>query len=218
MSDEVDNVNPIYKAILQKDLKLVITIINNLKDLNQHQSEGNTLLGIAVIYSVIEIIELFISKGADVNFPDKNGITPIMLAAAWHKTGVVELLKKAGADLTIADDKGWTYLEYYASAGNVEAIKSLANANNDFTSPSGQTILQSVIIKEDYHAVKILLAAGAGAAPQALDVSISDKIKTIVDICYLPTRECLEIICPENEDMQWCASGIVGTNFEIFAI
>ena len=149
---ELDNLNPLYNAILIQAAK-----------------EGNT-----------EVIQFAIEKGADVNTKDAKGNTPLHLASKNGHVGAINKLLEKVAEVNTKDAEGNTPLHLARDAkgntplhlasknGHVDAIKTLLEKGADVNAKDakgkdakGNTPLHLAIKNEHVDAIKTLLEKGA---------------------------------------------------------
>lgn len=78
--------------------------------LEERNSEGRTLLGIAALAGQREIVRHLLSRGADVHARDNAGDTPLLLASKVGAFDNAKLLIDYSADIDVADRMGTTPL------------------------------------------------------------------------------------------------------------
>ena len=79
---------PLRIAVTHDMPKVVVMLLNNGADPSVRDTDGNTLLHLAVdplSKSNPTVINALLSAGADPNVPDMNGYTPLHLAAKWSE-------------------------------------------------------------------------------------------------------------------------------------
>ena len=84
---------PIFKALSARGARIDI------------QTDGETLLHIAVRRNDQPLVETLIQLGTDVDKPDNAGRTPLTVAAGGGLLEMMELLLANGADMTIRDQR-----------------------------------------------------------------------------------------------------------------
>jgi len=100
-----------------KNLKSFKTIINNPIDVNSSDSDGRTLLMIAIANNCEEVIDILIRKKAAIDARDADGWTPLIYAVQFNRCKIVKLLLKKGADITLRDYH-WNYDAYHWAKHN----------------------------------------------------------------------------------------------------
>ena len=84
----------------------IISQIKLLRNIEETDKDGRTLMMYAVIYERIEIVSYFLRQGVSVNVKDKNGFTPLHFAAKSGNLKVLSLLLDAGADVNEKNTMG----------------------------------------------------------------------------------------------------------------
>ncbi|KAL7950039.1 hypothetical protein V8C42DRAFT_188240 [Trichoderma barbatum] len=96
--------------------------LNKLKRLltdspNQHlllryqDQDGQSLLGLAVVYGHHEVVNYLLEVGFDVNVRDVKGRTALMEAALWGQPAITKMLLDAGARKDLQDYRGMTAVQ-----------------------------------------------------------------------------------------------------------
>jgi ankyrin repeat protein len=122
---------PLHWAVEAQDGNAVAALLATGGDLaiNQHDSEGRSVLHIAVAQRVMEIITAVCSApGVDVNAVDSVKRTPLHWAAAAANTPTVALLLEHKADTSLTDDNGASAMHYAAQAEIADPIDLLLAA------------------------------------------------------------------------------------------
>lgn len=103
-------------------------------DVNVRDSLGRTLLEIAIVWCLPDIVKLLLVNGADPNFRDDNGLTPLMKAARWgirdarpieDKLRIMLYLLDSGAEIDARSIDGKTALMYGIGNSRVEIVEFL---------------------------------------------------------------------------------------------
>ncbi|MCX5924887.1 MAG: ankyrin repeat domain-containing protein, partial [Candidatus Dependentiae bacterium] len=120
---------PLRKAILYKNIKMVLMLLAAGANVNQSDTDGVTPLikVLSYIPLSLEMVNIVLKAGADVNQPDRCGNTPLMVAINHNNTVLVELLLNHGATETInqASQYGTKPLVQAAFNQNVKMVKML---------------------------------------------------------------------------------------------
>ncbi len=137
--------------------------------LNVTNSEGHTLVQVAILGNQEECVSTLITKGASLNCYDtsKKPTTPLHCAAYNGYTKIAQLL--INADKTIIDltdpTHGNTALHFAAWSNHAEIVQMLiaAKACMSKTNKFGSTPVHSAAWKNSTESLKVLLACGANA-------------------------------------------------------
>lgn len=120
---------------------------------------GASLLHVAVVLDLLELMEGLLEKGCDVNAPDVEGRTPLYTACEMGRLGAVKVLVGHGADVHKA---------------NVRATWELNDGTGVYsTSVGGITALTCALFFGHFDIVDYLLANGALPDSQTLAVAIN---------------------------------------------
>jgi uncharacterized protein len=101
---------------------------------NVEDSLGRTVLAIAIIWCLPDIVKLLLNSGADPNLKDREGITPLMKTAILgikdarpmnEKLQIAMHLIDSGADLDAQTNEGKTALMYATSNARSEIVELL---------------------------------------------------------------------------------------------
>ena len=115
----------LFEAVKNKDIKEVITLIEEGVDVNAKEKDGWTALMYAAGGS-LNIVKLLIESGANVNMKDENGWTALMEAAKHDfDTVIPKLLIKKGANVNEKTTDSWTALMIAAEEYSYNVIKLL---------------------------------------------------------------------------------------------
>lgn len=97
-----------HKKEFEKLIDDLRYIIAQTRDIEQHDTKGNTALLTAYISH--EIVELLIKAGANPNTRNYRGESALMLAACGNYFKTVDVLLAHGADIGLSDNEGHTIL------------------------------------------------------------------------------------------------------------
>ncbi len=95
--DEEDWI-PLDCAMFYGQFEVAELLIKNGAEVNDQDSEGNSLLHLALDYDRIEMVKLLIEHGAKINVKNSEGQRPLAVALAKNYTDMVALLRQHGAD------------------------------------------------------------------------------------------------------------------------
>lgn len=113
------------------DVEALRLLIQEGADLTIRDSEGGTLLHMAVWAGKPEICEFLIAAGVDPNAEESMGWTPLHTAAIINRLSCVEPLVRGGANIDMQDVQGWAALHYAANSGFQEVCRELLELGAD---------------------------------------------------------------------------------------
>ncbi|XP_072539982.1 protein phosphatase 1 regulatory inhibitor subunit 16B isoform X2 [Salminus brasiliensis] len=99
-------INETRAAMERKMLADIRNILHKGEDINQHDSQGATLLHIAAANGYMQATELLLEGKAKMDLKDSDGWQPLHAAACWGQRNIAELLVSHGASLNAK-----TYME-----------------------------------------------------------------------------------------------------------
>ncbi|XP_050968801.1 protein phosphatase 1 regulatory inhibitor subunit 16B [Labeo rohita] len=99
-------INETRAAVERKMLGDIQNLLQDGADINQHDSQGATLLHITAANGYAQAAEMLLEGGARTDMRDSDGWTPLHAAACWGQVHVAELLVSHGANLNAK-----TYME-----------------------------------------------------------------------------------------------------------
>ena len=114
------------KAVKNKDIVLLLTVIPYATNINFRFICGDTLLHYAVRYNFLLGLDLLIRMNSFTDSRDKHGVTPIMLAVENKNFGALELLLRKGANINIKSF-GVTPLHRAVLKRDVDLVRILLN-------------------------------------------------------------------------------------------
>jgi serine/threonine protein kinase len=133
---------PLHTALLTNNKVLFEELLEQTKQFDAKNAEGQTLLIRAIKHKRIEFVKLLVAKVPNVNTPDKSGKTPLMLAVSTANMSpsgnpyidnkpmmsdkidiskprkIIEILLNHGADPNLVDKNGSTALHMLGSLDN----------------------------------------------------------------------------------------------------
>ena len=133
-------------------------------NVNNKDSDGQTLLYKAAKTGDIMKCKKLLSRGANTEIADKRGWSPLLEAAGRGHIDVCELLLKAGADADHVNDSGDTPLYWAASGGHkkvCEVLLKVGAAIVDHANNNGDTPLYWAAFHGHDKVCELLLMAGA---------------------------------------------------------
>ena len=165
-----DNYNRtlLMKAICDKDMKLILTLIKAGIDINAQTNNGFSALLLAIQYGrndSINIVHLLIKAGVNVNVQNKFGWTALMEVVFnmnIHNKIIMHMLLNAGVNINSQQKDGFTALMYavFKIKENSDIIiRTLINSGADIyiKNKYNQTAFDIAVKKNNRSAVKILL-------------------------------------------------------------
>lgn len=106
-------------------------------DPNVRDSQGRSVLDIAILWCLTDTVKLLLLNGADPNFRAKNGKTPLMKAAILglqdarpmqHKLQIMMHLLDSGAEIDAQTPEGKTALMYAVGNSRLEVVELLVSS------------------------------------------------------------------------------------------
>jgi len=157
------------------------------RDLDTHNANGTTLLGLAAHAGHIKAVELLLQLGADANVCMVNGRkeTALMIAAKAGHTCVTERLIDGGAHINTVDGENFSAAYHAAAADQWEALNVLVEHGCDAAHvPSAlrRTIVQLAATADQFQTVLKLCMSGVTIKPRDLNCCRNHRInKAIAD-------------------------------------
>lgn len=122
----------LIRAVDEYDIDDIAPLVRGGADINARNSEGLTLLQMAVRDRMEDIAEILLNLGADPNLKaHQNGYTALHYAADKGDEDVIDLLLKHKADPNIQDRRRQTPLHVAAEGGEEDIVKKLVAAGAD---------------------------------------------------------------------------------------
>jgi uncharacterized protein len=158
-------------ALINKDLKNAVILVQNIDSVNFRDNNGNSLLMLASLGGFIDVSKLLIEKGAKLNLQNPIGGTALVYAIAGGHIEIINLLLNKGANLNLQDNNGATALFLASQEGYVEIVKILLDkgAKLDLQAINGYTALIAASNKGNTEVVRLLLNNGAKLDLQSKD-------------------------------------------------
>ena len=159
------DLNAAVRSIQNQDLNTLRSIINkNNAILNgMEDSNGNTLLGVAIIEGKIEIVKYLVSAGAKVNHRNSSQKTPLIIAIKEEQLNLIAYLLSKGADVNLVSYLNETPLHKAVSSGELEIVKLIVSygADLNFQNDIKETPL-FIALENDYSDIaEYLISKGA---------------------------------------------------------
>jgi uncharacterized protein len=149
-------------------------------DPNVRDSQGRSVLDIAILWCLTDTVKLLLLNGADPNFRAKNGKTPLMKAAILglqdarpmqHKLQIMMHLLDSGAEIDAQTPEGKTALMYAVGNSRLEVVELLVSSGasllirdhqgnlardiiNQNASPQQQQYLRKILSQPQVNIVK----------------------------------------------------------------
>lgn len=112
-------------------------LLEHKANLNLKDTLGRTVLEIAIVWCLPQIVKLLLLHGADPNLRDRNGITPLMKTAILgiqdarpmlDKLQIIMHLIDSGAEINAQAPDGKTALMYAVGNSRLEIVELLVNS------------------------------------------------------------------------------------------
>ncbi|XVF56826.1 hypothetical protein PTKIN_Ptkin06aG0151500 [Pterospermum kingtungense] len=125
-------------------------------------SNGQTLLHIAIAQSRPDIVQLLLEFEPDVEFPNRSGSTPLEAAAACGEELIVELLLAHKASTERSESSSWGPIHLAAADGHLEVLRLLLlkGADVNALTKDGNTALHIAVGERSKDCTRLLLANG----------------------------------------------------------
>lgn len=125
--DDYDEIKPLFYAIRKyASLDMIKLFLENGIDLFKSDSDGVTVLDMAIKFKRKEIVKFCIEQGFDLNQTKrKSGITPIMLASCFSDIEMMKILIDGGGDLNSFDKNGMSPKDYAKKLGQKKMLDFL---------------------------------------------------------------------------------------------
>lgn len=126
-------------------------------------SDGQTLLYMAITQSRADLVQLLLEFKPDVEAQGSSSSTPVEAAAASGQALIVEILLARGASVEKSQFSTWGPIHLASGGGYLEVLRLLLlkNANVDALTEDGNTALHTAVEKGKRDCARLLLAHGA---------------------------------------------------------
>ncbi len=140
-------------------------------DPNLRNSSSQTVLELAILWCLPDIVKLLLLNGADCNARDRNGLTPLMKATIFSiqdarpmedKLKIMAHLLDSGAEIDAQTPDGKTALMYAVGNARIEVVKLLVSSGASLTITDSQgnqardIIRQGINLRQENDLRKIL--------------------------------------------------------------
>jgi ankyrin repeat protein len=143
--------SPLHQAILRRQSKIVVLLLERGADVQAPDSSGRTPLHLAVERADAGIVKELLRRKADPTKRDRIGWTPLHHAAAKNRMEIATLLLDSGMDPNLRSELGGTALHEAAASGVVEMVNLLLARGIDPTVRSKPGVTALDLAKEYKH-------------------------------------------------------------------
>ncbi len=161
---------PYHKAIIAGDLEDLVSMMNELHNINLVNENGETLLYTACQYNRYTIVKKLIELNANIEKSSNKYMTPLLIACQSDSLRILKLLLENGAKIDVYDEHGNTSLHLACTYNcNINLIKFLILNKVDINAINNENKTPLLSIEEyNVEAFKFLIKEGA-------DVNTTDK-------------------------------------------
>jgi len=169
---------PLFEAVHAQDLGAVKKLIKGGTDVNEVDSEGNTVLIVAIVTGQEKLVDGLLKLGADSNKTRPDGVGPLFASALIGKDKIAQALLNAGAEVDARSSlkhngiaaEGCTALYAAAFTGRISTCKALLGngAQIDAANDIGYTPLMAAIEGGHEDVIDFLLKGGANVNPEVI--------------------------------------------------
>ena len=124
----------VHVAVMNFRLDMLVILLDNKADVNQRDSQGNTMLHLAAWQSQEKIVKLLLERGAEVDAENLWKETPLQKAAEIGSVTIFELLAHAGANINHKDKIQRSPLDWSKIQGHdsiFELVKKLEEEDKE---------------------------------------------------------------------------------------
>ncbi len=159
-------------------------------ELSQPDTEGRTLLHLAVLQGSIDLVDILLKRKVDVNVGDNLGSTPLHEAIAGENLPIIAHLLDAGADINARDAALRTPLFYAVQYGFTDIAEMLLERGTDVNAQDvmGRSPLHEAVESNQFSVLHVLLRRRANTSlaardgKTALDMAKKLDRKAMIDV------------------------------------
>lgn len=122
-----NNINPFKEAVFNRDRILLDKLVQNIKNFDFIDREGDTPLIICVKMGDLLTFRNVHVNGADINFSDIEGKTPLVHAVLNERIEIIKYILEKGGNSELKDKSGKDSMYYALDIKNIEILKILLN-------------------------------------------------------------------------------------------
>lgn len=162
-ADQQLGVNPIFSDAENDDVEAIRYLLSKDRSVDEENSAGETVLGIAAADGYLDLVELAINNGATIDHEDQYGKTALCWAAERGHPAVVKRLIKAHADINHQTREGLTPLMLAIRRDRAPVVRLLLRYKPDLTvlDYTGRGALGWARAGRDHRLATMLVQAGA---------------------------------------------------------
>ena len=154
---------PLHEAAMKGDFAKVRNLVTHGATLAATNSQGETVLHLAVKYGHKRIVNFLLTQEVNVNAQNVSGDTPLHYAAETGRFEFVEVLLAHGANAHARNRQRWAFLPLAGGERNAEIVKFLSVAGEEEAvgKNRGETPLHQAAQSGNEQTVRVLLTHGA---------------------------------------------------------
>ncbi|KZV36437.1 ankyrin repeat and protein kinase domain-containing protein 1-like [Dorcoceras hygrometricum] len=162
----------VAKGCMDEIREVLEKSVSNSRAVDSVDSEGNSLLHLAIAQSRPDLVQLLLEFEPDIEATNRTGSSPLEVASASGEELIVELLLAHKASPERSEFSTWGPIHLAAGNGHVQVLRHLLlkGANPNSLTKDGNTALHLAVEEKRRDCARLLLANGARSnIPNASD-------------------------------------------------